>query len=173
MPKLFLCIFSIKTYTCLMFMYYIYFIVNVNSIGYQHKKYEKYKKLYEVNWKTLVRVRGMLCRSGEVSAFYFRPYYYMFLPVIYKKCKEKLYASNNDKLHRTSVMLIQVLCRIGEVSVLKHALGYVLITTITIVVWYMLYYVTLSMGRSPVSLSIIYKHFNYMNLTHKYGELIE
>lgn len=173
MPKFFLCISSIKTYTCLMFMYDICFIVNVNSIGYQHKKYEIHKKLYEVNWKTLVRVRGMPCRSGEVSAFYFWPYYSTFLPVIYKKRKEELYTSYFDKLHRTSAMLIQVLCRIGEVSILKHALGYVLITTITLVVWYMLYYVTLSIGHSPTSLSIIYKHLNYMKLTPKYGELFE
>ena len=168
MPMFFLCIFSIKTYTCLMFMYEICFIVNVNSIGYPHKKYEKYKKLYKVDWKTLVRVRGMPCRSGEVSAFYFRQNYNMFLSVIYK-----LYKFNIDKLHRTCVMHMKVLCRIGEVSILKGALQYVLITTITLVIWSIVYYVTLSIGHSLTSLSIIYKHLNYMKLTPKYGELFE
>ena len=174
MLMFFLCIFSIKTYTCLMFMYEICFIVNVNSIGYQHKKYEKYKKLYKVDWKTLIRVRGMPCRSGEVSAFYFRPYYiFFFLTVIYKKRREKLYTFNIDKLHRTCVMHMKVLGRIGEVSILKRALKYVLITTITLVIWSMMYYVTLSIGHSLTSLSIIYKHLNYMKLTPKYGELFE
>ena len=156
-----------------MFMYEICFIVNVNSIGYPHKTYEKYKKLYKVDWKTLVRVRGMPCRSGEVSAFYFRPYYTMFLPVVYKKRRKKLYTFNIDKLHRTCVMHRKVLCRIGEVSILKGALQYVLITTINLIIWSIVYYVTLSIVHSLTSLSIIYKHLNYMKLTPKYGELFE
>lgn len=167
--------FSIMTSTCLMFMYDLCFNVNVKSIGYQHQTDEKYKKLYKVNLRTFVRVGIMMCRLGEGSAFFFRLYYYyILLSVIYNKCKKELYtAYNNDKIHRINVMLIRILCRLGEVPVLKRALiRYVMINATTSALCYSSLCSTLSIGYSQTSLSS-YKILKYLTYTSKYGELFE